>query len=88
MSKEFIFTPDPDGYEDVFDEDGNEVNCDECSSLVKWRDGKYVCPDCGRVFERNEFFDYIGANPPGVHCYTCDSLYPGCITCPYGYLSE
>ena len=67
--------PTDDLYSDVYDEDG------------KWReeDGAYVCSGCGQVFTRADFFNFIGAEPPGKECYTCDCLYPGCMTCPYGY---
>ncbi len=79
--------PTDDLYSDVYDEDGNEVLCDICGSEVKWReeDGAYVCLGCGQVFTRADFFNFIGAEPPGKECYTCDCLYPGCMTCPYGY---
>jgi hypothetical protein len=38
--------------------------------------------------DRAVFFRYIGATPPGPECLTCDNLYPGCMTCPYGYTNE
>ena len=37
---------------------------------------------------RQEYFDYIGAEPPGEECYVCDNLYPGCIWCAYGYVKD
>ena len=37
---------------------------------------------------RSEFFNAIGAEPPGPECVDCNNLYPGCIICPYGYVKE
>ena len=76
------------GYSDVFTEDGDEVFCDWCGIEIKWKDGQYVCPNCGQEMTREIFFNYIGANPPGKECITCDELYPGCMECPHGYLTE
>lgn len=79
--------PTDDLYSDVYDEDGDEVLCDICGSAIKWQenDGTYICPNCGQAFTRADFFNYIGAAPPGKECYTCECLFPGCMTCPYGY---
>lgn len=83
----FGLEPTDVSYSDVYDENGNVVLCDLCGSEVKWReeDCVYVCQGCGQTFTKAEFFNFIGAEPPGRECYTCDCLYPGCITCPYGY---
>ncbi|MCM1363412.1 MAG: hypothetical protein NC215_00310 [Ruminococcus sp.] len=75
-------------YEEVFDEDGNSVNCDRCDGLMTWHDGQYVCPECDRVMSRREFFEYIGSTPPGPKCETCGNLYPGCTDCPHGYIED
>lgn len=74
-------------YSDVYDENEDYVLCDICGAEIKWRerDGVYICPACGRTFTRADFFDYIGAQPPGEECYTCQCLYPGCMYCPHGY---
>lgn len=72
-------------YDDVYDEHGDTVICDECGHEIYWKDGIYVCPQCGKTMSRQVFFDYIGAMPPGPKCLTCDNLYPGCVTCPHGY---
>lgn len=74
-------------YSEVYDEAGDIVICDVCGDEIKWRekDGVYMCRRCGRTFTRKEFFDYIGAEPPGEECYTCECLYPGCMICPYGH---
>lgn len=37
---------------------------------------------------RSEFFNAIGAEPPGPECVDYNNLYPGCIICPYGYVKE
>jgi len=75
-------------YDDVYDEDGNEVNCDYCHAEMKFKGGQYVCLECGQVMSREVFFNYIGAEPPGSECVTCDNLYPGCIVCPHGYVVD
>lgn len=75
-------------YDDVYDEEGNFVYCDYCNSELKWKDGIYVCPNCGQTMTRSEFFNYIGAEPPGPECITCDNLYPGCVICHYGYVED
>lgn len=75
-------------YEEVFDEDGELVNCDFCDGNIMWHDGQYVCPDCGRVMSRRDFFTHIGSIPPGPTCETCGNLYPGCTDCPHGYIKD
>ena len=77
-----------ESYDEVYDEDGNSVFCDGCGGEIKWKNGVYICPSCGKTMSREEFFNYIGAEPPGKECLTCDNLYPGCIICPYGYVDE
>ena len=78
------------GYEEVYDESGSYVPCDgyNCNAKVKFHNGQYKCPKCGKIFDRADFFNYIGANPPGPECVTCDNQYPGCIVCPYGYETD
>lgn len=74
-------------YDDVYDENGGAVYC-ECGAEICWRDGVYICPQCGKTMSRQTFFDYIGAKPLGEACLRCDNLYPGCMSCPYGYLND
>lgn len=78
------------GYDEVYDEFGGYVPCDgyRCNAKVMYHDGRYECPKCGKIFDRQDFFNYIGANPPGPKCVTCDNLYPGCIVCPHGYIKD
>jgi len=75
-------------YDDVYDEEGYFVYCDCCNNELKWKDGIYICPNCGQTMNRAEFFNYIGAEPPGPNCITCVELYPGCAFCPYGYIND
>lgn len=75
-------------YDDVYDEEGYFVYCDCCNNELKWKDGIYICPNCGQTMNRAEFFNYIGAEPPGPNCITCVELYPGCPFCPYGYIDD
>lgn len=79
-----------ESYEDVWTEDGDVVNCDElyCNGEIRWRDGQYICPECGQIMSRAVFFNHIGADPPGKECVTCNELYPGCISCPRGYVKD
>lgn len=65
-------------YDPVYDEEGSEVPCEHCGTVLKYHDNKYVCPRCDRVMERKEFFEYIGAEPLGEKCYTCDDCYTYC----------
>lgn len=74
-------------YYEAYDEEGETVCCD-CGRTIKYSDGKYFCPTCDREYSRAEFFEMIGAEPPGPNCITCDNLYPGCDSCPYGYVEE
>lgn len=78
------------GYDEVYDEFDSYVPCDgyQCNAKVMFHNGRYECPKCGKIFDRADFFAYIGANPPGPKCVTCDNLYPGCITCPHGYVKD
>lgn len=75
-------------YDDVYDENGDSVFCDICGNEIKWKEGIYICPDCGQTMSRSVFFNYIGAEPPGPECVSCANLYPGCIICPYGYVED
>ena len=75
-------------YEDVYTESGDAVYCDCCGEEIRWKDGIYICPHCGNAMSREVFFRYIGATPLGPECLTCDNLYPGCMTCPYGYVDK
>ena len=77
-----------DEYDDVYTEDGDIVTCDFCGEEIKWKNGEYVCLDCGQEMSRDVFFNYIGAEPPGDKCITCNELYPGCMYCPHGYIKE
>lgn len=73
-------------YEEVEDEDGFPVICEYCGANIMWKDGAYICPHCGNEMDREDFFNYIGATPPGPECVHCNSLYPGCMFCIYGYV--
>ena len=52
------YAVDPDGLEEVFDEDGNEIECPNfvCDGQLMWDPVKlvYVCPRCGSEFNRSE----------------------------------
>lgn len=61
-----------------YDEDGMGVTCDDCYGNIFWKDGNYICKDCGKVFERVEYFNYIGADPPDSKCIFCKENYPIC----------
>ena len=74
--------------ERAYDEEGNDVQCDWCGGDIIWKDGQYYCFRCDEVWPRQKFFDYIGAQPPGKECVTCDNLYPGCMVCKYGYIKD
>lgn len=83
-----LFEPDiGEVYDDVYDEDGYYVIC-ACGGEIKWKDGIYICPHCGLTMNRSEFFNYIGAEPPGPECITCNNLYPGCVICRHGYIED
>lgn len=87
MGIEFFGNSEMDSY--VFDEDGNEVHCPLCGGpMIFDSNNRYVCSECQTIMERGEFFDYIGVESLGPECLTCNSLYPGCEMCPYGYVVE
>ncbi len=66
----------------AYDEDGNGADCDDCSGEMFFRNGKWVCRNCGRVMTRSEFLNHIGAEPPGSRCITnCHENYPLCKKC-------
>ena len=67
-----------DWLDGCYDEDGNGVTCDYCFGDVVWNDGQYICKECGKVFERAEYFNYIGAEPPDAQCIFCENNYPIC----------
>ena len=66
----------------AYDEDGNAVSCDgySCDGELKWDPTRalWVCPECGKEFDRYDFFSYIGAQPPGSFCTSCSENYPFC----------
>lgn len=65
----------------AYDENGETVICDICGSDLKWNrhSHEWCCHDCGQRFIRPLYFDYIGAQPPGVDCLTkCRENYPFC----------
>ena len=73
----------------AYDEEGNSVQCDRCGmDLVINDDGEYYCAECDEIWDRQKFFDYIGAEPPGPECIVCDNDYPSCQDCPYGYVED
>ena len=84
MGKNDIFNDDgkidalSEWIDGCYDEDGMSVTCDWCDGNIVWRDGIYICRECDKVFERAEYFNYIGADPPDAQCLICDSNYPIC----------
>lgn len=72
----------------AYDEDENSVDCEWCRQPIVYKDGEYYCPECDRTISRQEFFEYIGAEPPGSECYNCDNNYPVCTICQYGYVDD
>lgn len=77
-------------YSDVYTEEGETVRCLSCGAEIKWKDEtyQYICPNCEEIMGRTDLFNHIGADPPGLECATCNNLYPGCISCPYGYVDD
>lgn len=65
----------------VYDEEGNAIYCSRCGEEYGYdrRKNDYYCRGCGERMSREEFFQYIGANPPGADCLTyCRDDYPLC----------
>lgn len=65
----------------AYDESGDAVICNICGDEMKWNPvgRKWYCPDCGQEMSRPIYFNYIGAEPPGVECLTnCCENYPFC----------
>lgn len=63
------------------DEDGDAVCCPDCGlDEFYWtEDGELVvCLDCETEMDREDFFNYIGANPPSGRCLHCTGHYPQC----------
>lgn len=77
-------------FSEAYDEEGNSFCCPNCGDEMYFKDNEntFVCLACGHEMDRQEYLGYIGADLPGEECRTCDSLYPGCISCPYGYVDE
>ena len=85
FSKEYM-----DQFEEAYDEEGDWVCCPNCGDQMYFKDSEniFACLACGYEMERQDFLDYIGADIPGEECKTCDSLYPGCMWCDYGYTKD
>lgn len=66
----------------AYDEDGYYICCDLCGEHLKWNPDahEWYCPECGREFDdREDYFDYIGAEPPSDCCiHDCKENYPFC----------
>lgn len=65
----------------AYDEDGNAVLCEHCSSEMKWEPAQQIwyCSECGSEMNRSAYFQYIGAQPPGDMClFSCCENYPFC----------
>ena len=84
----FGFGKHNDEYNSIYSDSDRTGNCPYCNTEIRWKDGQYICPNCGEVMSRSEFFNAIGAEPPGPECVDCNNLYPGCIICLYGYVKE
>ena len=66
---------------EAFDESGCNVCCDICGANLLHDPIKdiYFCQNCNTELYRLEFFDRIGAKPPGKHCaIDCRENYPLC----------
>lgn len=64
-----------------YDEDGNSAYCDRCGTGLRWSptEQQWYCPDCGQTLRRDEWFNYIGADPPSAICiWGCSENYPFC----------
>lgn len=65
----------------AYDETGNAAVCGLCGAELRWNPVMecWYCPDCGQEMNRVEYFDFIGAQPPGAQCLTnCCENYPFC----------
>lgn len=65
----------------AYDENGDISVCDICGGEMKWNmeHHEWYCPDCGQIMNRIQYFNHIGANPPGCECITnCCENYPFC----------
>ncbi len=65
-------------YDPVYDEEGQDVPCPDCMTPLKYHDEQYTCPRCDIVMTREEFFSYIGAEPLGEKCMSCNENYAYC----------
>lgn len=64
-----------------YDDEGMSVSCDRCDGEMRWSPTKrlWYCPECGQEMDRAEWFNYIGAEPPGADCESsCCENYPFC----------
>lgn len=65
----------------AYDEEGNGITCSRCDMDYGWDPKKhdYYCRGCGERMSREEFFAFIGAQPPGPDCMSvCRTNYPFC----------
>ena len=63
----------------AYDENGDGVICDLCSGDMAYRQGVWVCRECGQVMSRTQYLNHIGAEPPGIKCFDdCEDNYPLC----------
>lgn len=67
----------------AYDDNCAAVFCEhrDCDSELRFDPvlHDWYCPECGARMDRKDYFDYIGANPPGPAClHDCDENYPWC----------
>lgn len=67
----------------AYDDTGAAVFCEHryCDGELRFDPAlrSWYCPDCGARMDRKDYFDYIGADPPGPDClHDCDENYPWC----------
>lgn len=74
-----------DGFIEAHDENGYLVcHCRNSNMYFDTSTGNYICPQCGKSMNRNEYFHYIHAKPLDRKCYECDGDYPFCrLGCLY-----
>lgn len=64
-----------------YDENGYFVSCEGCGCEMKWnpQTRNWYCPECECEMDREDYFAFIGAEPPGEKClHSCQENYPLC----------
>lgn len=46
--------------ETIYDESGETVNCEWCDDEIIFKNNEFICPSCGRTYDRDYIMNIVG----------------------------